>query len=205
MYIDIAFPKGNEKEFVDLAIKLGYGNLCFVYSSIKDIDGLKKLNGKYGINLYSGLLSKPEEIFRLKNKADLILVRGSDKDRFVLEKAKPDILSGLENKGRDSLHYRASGLNQVLCKLAKENDIYIGLDFSSLLIADDQQKAILLGRMRQNAKFCRKYKVKIVIASFAKKPMQLRSPHDLISFGIALGMHPSEAKKSLIQALEKVK
>ena len=49
----------------------------------------------------------------------------------------------------------------------------------------------------QNVRFCRKYKVNTVIASFASKPEEMRSAHDLISFGISIGMHPKQAKESL--------
>ncbi len=202
--IDIVFPKDNERDFIEMALRLGYKNLCFIYASAKDLENIKKFQ-EYKINLFSGLLSKPEDVFRIRNKADLILVKSSDKDRFSLEKAKPDILFGLGNKGRDTMHYRSSGLNQVMCRLAKENNVCIGFDFGSLIEATDIKRAVLIGRMKQNTRFCRKYKVKTVIASFADNPYKMRSPHDLVSFGITLGMHPSEAKKSLIGALDKIK
>ena len=208
MYIDIVFPRDNEQDFIDVAVKLGYNALCFAYPFGRDIvhekEKIKELEKKYKIKLYAGLCPKPEEIQRAVGKADLIVVKGSFKDRFVLEKTKADIIFNLESHGRDSMHYRSSGLNQVLCRFAKANDICIGFSFSSLLKADSFQKAVLIGRIKQNVKLCRKYKAKTIIASFAEKPFQLRNPSDLISFGITLGMHPSEAKKSLLNALEKI-
>ena len=39
----------------------------------------------------------------------------------------------------------------------------------------------------QNIDLCRKYKVKMLIASFAKDPSGMKSPHDLISLFKVLG------------------
>ena len=55
-----------------------------------------------------------------------------------------------------------------------------------------------MGRMMQNVKLCKKYKVNMVISSFATSKFELKSPSDLISFGIILGMTPKEAKESIL-------
>ena len=49
----------------------------------------------------------------------------------------------------------------------------------------------------QNIRLCRKYKVKMVLASFATDKFEMRDARDLISFGVCLGMNPGEAKKAL--------
>jgi RNase P/RNase MRP subunit p30 len=56
---------------------------------------------------------------------------------------------------------------------------------------------MILGRIMQNIKLARKYKMKIKLASFARNPYELRDCNDLLSFGILVGLHPSEAKKAL--------
>jgi len=128
---------------------------------------------------------------------DKRFIKSSDDDRRVFEKNKNIFIYNLEDKNRDFIHYRNSGLNQVLCKLAKKNDIAICFNFNLILNNEGMKKSQILGRMMQNIRFCRKYKVRTVIASFASKPEEMRSSHDLISFGISLGMHPKEAKESL--------
>jgi len=205
MFIDIVFPKKNEKQFIKLAEKLNYFSLCFVYNFTPDITTktqlLKELQKTTKINLFLALQSAPANIKKAKNLADLVLVKSiPEQDQKILEKLIPDILFDLElSPKKDPLHFRLSGLNQVLCNLAQKNNTAIGFSFSSML--NYKNKPQLLGRIIQNIKLCRKYKVKTIFASFAKTPLQMRSPHDLISLAIVLGMHPSEAKLSLTNTL----
>ena len=99
-------------------------------------------------------------------------------DKFVLERTSVDIMFDFELlHAKDHLHYRRSGLNQVLCKIAHDNGKMIAFSFRSLL--NSKNKALLLGRMMQNVRFCRKYKVKTLLASFAKNEYEVRK--DLIA------------------------
>jgi len=114
-----------------------------------------------------------------------IITGGTDKkNRSLVENKTVDVLLSPE-KGRtkDFMKFRNSGLNQILCKLANKNKVAIGFNFDDLF---DNNRVSLLGKMMQNVKLCRKYKVKMVI--FSKD----RSENDLKSFGAVLGMHPSE-------------
>ena len=77
---------------------------------------------------------------------------------------------------KDAMHYRRSGLNQVLCKIAASKSKKIGFDFWSLM------EPRVLGRVKQNIKFCKKYKVDYFLGAFAEKPELMRSFHDLKSF-----------------------
>ena len=86
----------------------------------------------------------------------------------------------------------------MLCKLAKKNNIAIGFSFNEILKSKEKSK--LIGRMMQNIKLCRKYKVKMVFASFAKNKFEMRAVKDLLSFCRVLGMTPREAKSALNQA-----
>jgi len=82
---------------------------------------------------------------------------------------------------------RRSGLNQVLCKLAAKNNVAIGFDFSYLLNSSGKERARILGRMSQNVRFCKKYKVKMVFSSFARNKYELRSENYLKIFSKILG------------------
>src|SRR3989338_6414513 len=124
-----------------------------------------------------------------------IITASSSKE---LEKKKVDILTSTENIDKqDSLHYRNSGLNHVLCKIAYKNNIAIAFNFNDLLKAKGIERSILIGRMSQNVRLCRKYKLITVLASFATAKLELKNTYDLKSFGILLGMTPKEAKESL--------
>lgn len=198
MYIDIVFPDNNEKEFLEIALKLGYGGVCFVYPYKNDLlkinEKLNKLKSNSHKN-FLGLLAKPKDVVKAKKIADIVLVKSSSEkqNRYVVEKTKADIIFGIEaNPKPDSLHHRNSGLNQVLCKLAAKNKIAIGIPFSMIL----KHKSKIKGRISQNVKLCRKYKIDMVVASFAHEPFQMRAAKDLESLCIVLGMHPKEAKSA---------
>lgn len=203
MFTDIVFPKNNESDFIAIAEKLGYEKLCFVYDDLEKIKELKskqaKSSHKSNIKIIYGILTEFKHIQKAKQNADLILIESSENDRKILENADEVILFNLEiNKKKDFMHQRASGLNHVMCKLAERNDISIAFPFSSILNLENKKRAELIGRIMQNIKLCRKYKVKTIIASFAKNPYEMRSPHDLMAFFTNIGMHPKEAKDSLV-------
>lgn len=142
--------------------------------------------------------TKKELRKKLKQESGLRIVLGSANNRTVAETKKVDILLSPE-KGvkKDSLHHRNSGLDTVICGLAKKNSIAIGFNFNDILTNEGTKRAEIIGRMMQNVWLCRKYKLRVVLGSFAKDKWQMRARTDLISFGITLGMHPAEAKKSL--------
>ena len=196
------FPNKNEKEFFDLAKRLGYKELILVYNSKQAAASAPKPPA--GLKTKAAVLADPQKAWHLRKEGILTVVKCSEQDRPVLERGSADILFGVESsQPKDFMHQRGSGLNHVLCALAKKNDVAIGFSFASILEKIGSQRAQLLGRMMQNIRLCRKYKVKTVIASFATDPWQMRSPHDLQSFFIMLGMHPSEAKNSLTQKADR--
>lgn len=115
-----------------------------------------------------------------------IIIGGTDKkNRSAVENKNVDVLLSPEkDRTKDFMKFRNSGLNQILCKLAHKNNVAIGFNFDDVL--DSDNKINILGKMMQNVKLCRKYKIKMNI--FSKD----RSISDLKSFGVILGMHPSE-------------
>jgi len=192
MFIDVVIPSGNEEEFIERAKKLGINGLIFLYGKDKkeNVEKVKKLNSK-DFQVYSAILVKDKVI---KKKHNFVFSKGS---RSHFENKNIDVIFGLEEQfKKDNYHYRNSGLNHVLCVLAKEKKIIIAFSFNSVLNAKD--KGLILGRMMQNVFLCRKYKVKTMIASFVRKPFELRYWRDLVSFGVVLGMNPKEAKKALL-------
>jgi len=122
------------------------------------------------------------DIQKCKN---LVVVQGGDEkvNRLAVENRKVDVLLSPEkNNKKDFMFFRNSGLNQVLCKLAFKNNIAIGFSFSDVLNARGKERSKILGRMAQNVKLCRKYKVKMVFSSFAKNKYELRNDPILASF-----------------------
>ncbi len=194
--IDIVFPEKNEQEFFDIARKLGYSGLVLVYPSLVAAKNAPKAPA--GLKVRVAVLAEPKKAFDLRSRGVLAFVRCSDQDRAVLERGSADVLFSAEGtQPRDYIHQRGSGLNQVLCALARKNRVAISFSFSDVLASRGSQRAQLIGRMMQNIMLCRKYKVRMLIGSFAKDPWKMRSPHDLQSFFVVLGMHQAEAASGL--------
>lgn len=193
--IDIVFPGRNEQGFVSTAQKLGYTGLVFVYDKKEELENAKL--PRTNLEIKKALLAEPRKVHAYREKYFLI-VKSSEQDQHVLEKTPPNIIFGLEALAeKDQLHQRTSGLNQVLCASAARNKVSIGFSFTDILTVQGFRRAQILGRVRQNIALCRKYKVKMVIASFAKNPTQMRNQQDLRSLFVLLGMHPKEAREAL--------
>ena len=205
MPIDIVFPNQNEKEFIEMAGKLEYSELCLVYDSKEKFPKpheLENLRKDSGMGIYTGFLATYKNLNR--HQADLILVKSSLKDRTILESRGADMIFNMEHgSGRDFIYSRNSGLTHVLSRLASKNNVIAGFSFSLLLNSENLPQ--IMGRIMQNIRFCRKYKVKTVIASFAGNPYEMRSWHDLISLFVSLGMHQKEAKDSFQNAFLRIK
>ena len=168
---DFVIPHNNEKQFIDMALKLGYTDLVFVY---KDIP--KKLIEHKDINLsYATLLQKQPK----KTKGLLLLSNNPEQARLAAEHPAVDGLFGLEKDQQDFIHHRGSGMNHIIAKiLAKKKKFYL-IDFRMLLEAQPNKRAQLIGRVKQNLKLCKKYKVRHGIVSCARHPFEMRSKQDL--------------------------
>jgi len=128
-----------------------------------------------------------------KSEKQIVVVQGGDDtfNRQVLSCKYVDILLDPHlGQRKDFMHQRNSGLNHILCALAKEHNVAIGFSFSSILHAE--RRGPLLGRMIQNIKLCRKYKLPMVIGSFAKNSWDQRNKKDLQAFFKVLGMTGKE-------------
>lgn len=136
---------------------------------------------------------KHKENYKL---GEIIISNKGERKNFEDKKIK--LFFDLENKDeRDFIHQRNSGINHILAKIAHDKEKIIGFNFSTILNSKPEKRAQLLGRMRQNVKLCRKYKVKTFLGSFASEPFELRSDYELRAFGFMIGMNPREVKYSL--------
>lgn len=176
---DFVFPEGNEEEFISMAKRLGYNSICFVYS-LKDFR--KK---EFDFKVYTAIL-EDLKFEKAKGKADFVIAKASDSVRSVIERGKVDFIYGFEeNEKKDFIHYRNSGLNQVLCKLMKEKKIGYFLSLTHLLESKDAQ---FLGRVMQNIRLCRKYGVKVSFGSFAVDPLEMKGVNDVEALLKVLGV-----------------
>ena len=184
MFSDIVLPKNNEAEFIQTASKLNIKKLNLLYDfDYYDEDKIKKkldsIENKK-INIEIGLIVNQKNMNRAAKISRFLVAKSSEKDRIFIESNKIKIIYGFEESGRkDYIHQRASGLNHILCELARENNVSAG--FSYCLITSNKNPALVIGRIIQNIELCKKYKVNTVIASFSSNPFELRSHYDISS------------------------
>jgi hypothetical protein len=164
---DYVIADGNEKEFIELAEKLGFSELVFIKGKIPNIKTKIKL-------------TSAKNIF----KSDV------RKDRNLIESKKASLIYEFEQDIRkDPTHFRSSGMNHIIANLMKEKKVAYGLSFNQILSASKEDKAKLFGRILQNLSLCKKYKVSIIVGSFARSPNEMRDSKDLVAFAKTLGLN----------------
>ena len=149
-YIDIIIPNNNEQSFIKIGEKLGYDSLCFVYSFKdykKNIEKINKLQEKTKIKLKYGIVCDYKSIQKASKISNLCLFDAGGKDnsiiRKVFENNKFDLVFNLEiNNKNEHTHFVNSGLDQVLCRLARKKDKIVCFNFNSLLYSKDFQRSL---------------------------------------------------------------
>lgn len=176
MKVDYVYPNNNEEEFIEVGKYLGLGKIVFVY---KDKAPKNMLPSK----IKSDIL--PEIIIDIAIESDEkviktnypLIVRTYSKVREMINNPKVYGVIGQElNPRKDLVHHRNSGLNHIICKLAHEKKKTIFFSFNDML---SYKSSKIYGRMKQNFKLCKKYNVEIILASFAKKPSEMRRSEDI--------------------------
>lgn len=175
MSIDVVMPKNNEAELLEMGEKLGFKELIFLYDDLQK--KVPKLSSKQ-IRIYTAILiNNIKEVDKAKKNFNLLFAPAQ---RSFFENKKIKYLINAESSlGKDFLYQKRAGLDDVMCRLAKEKDKVIV--FNTKLLGNNMHNNIL-SRMMQNSKLCRKHKVKTFIASLASKPLEMRATKDLQGF-----------------------
>ena len=123
-----------------------------------------------------------------------LIVQGKDIafNRIKLEDKKTGMLILSHTGKQDNFKQRDSGLNHVLCNLARDNDIVFGIDFLEILEVQGKERGEVLARIMQNIKLMKKSgnKVKMINKSG-------RENLDLRAFLTSLGMRNDDAKDAV--------
>ena len=189
--------KAKNKEMQAFAKRVGFKDIFLISSDVKDADAF----------LIEKVKDYKKEVLKARKRFVLVIVSGNGdvkRNREIVE-ASPDVLLSPSLGKRDFMKERNSGLDHIICKIAAKNKVAIGIHFNEILYASEKQRAVILGRIMQNIKLCRKYKVGMLLATFASSLLEMRAVQDLIAFAQAIGMTPVEAKKSLSMAAEIVR
>ncbi|MEK6848485.1 MAG: RNase P subunit p30 family protein [Nanoarchaeota archaeon] len=158
----------------------------------------RKINTKMITINASNLEEARSQIDKAYSKKEKIAVIGQNIsfNRKILENKKVSILISPENTlGKDKLKERDSGLNHILCDIAKKNNVSIAIDFSLILSKKDKARAEHLARIMQNIKMYKKSKNNLVLINKKGKSKQ-----DLFSFLLTIGLPTDIAKSSCITA-----
>jgi RNase P/RNase MRP subunit p30 len=132
---------------------------------------------------------------QIKENLGKIIIFSSEDDelnRKILEKEKINVLLLNQEKRKDFQKQRNSGFNQVLAKIAKKNNITVGINLDELIKAEGKKKSEVIARVRQNIKICNKNRVKM---KFIGKTCK-RSLQDIQALALVLGM-PTRMIKEL--------
>ncbi|NCN52040.1 hypothetical protein GW931_03445 [archaeon] len=129
----------------------------------------------------------------VKKNSDKKIIFYSDDDnlnRKVLEKLQIDVLLINLVDLRDFSKQRNSGFNEVMARIAKKNNIKIGINLDELIFSKERVK--VFSRIRQNIFLCKKNKIQMEFVSKKEK----RSLIVLKSLGLVFGM-PTWMTKNL--------
>lgn len=124
---------------------------------------------------------------KLNSDKEIIFTSNDDElNRKVLEKLPIQILLINLTGRKDFQKQRNSGFNQVLAKIAKKNNIIIGINLDEIIESSGKEKAEILARIQQNIMLSNKNKIKMKF--IAQKQRNNRNIYDLKSLGLVLGM-----------------
>jgi len=125
-----------------------------------------------------------------------IIVMGQDDDynRKILENRKVNVLMLNENITRkDFMKQRNSGLNEVLCKIAAQNDIKIAVDIRKIIGKEnDIEKARSLARLAQNIMLCKRIRCQLITYGTHGNA----DKRNIQSLFLTLGASTSQAKEA---------
>ncbi len=120
------------------------------------------------------------------NEGKKIIFSSDDEEtrRKILEKEEIYILLLNQANKKDYHRQRDSGFNHVFAKLAKKNNVAIGINLDELIKSSEKERAAILARIRQNIKICSKNRLKMKFIYLNHK----RNSYDLKALGLVLGM-----------------
>ena len=212
-YTEISKELKNQEITPVYLFKIDFGDKQNIKLNLEKIKGIKKENKiKYsGIQI---MIEKPDNnlisvINSLKQDFDIIIgLGGLNKiNRFFLEETQIDFLqdpqNSLFNPKIDFIHHFNSGINEVLCKFAKEKEI--GFLFSlNFLNNKTKYMAKELGRVDQNIVFAQKYKIPFYFNYIIEKSDEIKNKQELMWIMSLFSINNENKSLSLITLKNKI-
>ncbi len=127
-----------------------------------------------------------------ENKEIYVLSKNIEFNRKILENKKVSGLIIHDYNFKDKLKERTSGLNHILCNIAKKNNIKIFFDLNELKNKDKLEKSKILSKIKQNIKLCKKAKINFNWINFSNQEKEA-----LFALNLCLGADTKTSKVSL--------
>ena len=146
---------------------------------------------------------KPDELgfsqfVQITSFRSVLGVGDARKNRGLLKRGVEILLSPERGSTKDALRWKHSGLDEASATDLQRWHIAVGFAVHELVIErDHHRRALLMGKMMQNVKICRAYKIPMILCSLAQNRWQLCSCEDLRSLGRLLGMTGAEVNAAL--------
>ncbi len=133
------------------------------------------------------------QTLKKENKQIIVKAREGEFNRKILEIKDVNVLLSLEIHNRkDKLKERDSGLNEILCTIAKKNNIKIGIDVDAIKKIPKKEKARVIARLKQNIFLCKKIGTQLCFF-----PSSHYSRQDLQALIITLSGSTQQAKNAI--------
>jgi hypothetical protein len=143
-------------------------------------------------------IRKEVDLAIAKNKKVVVVAKEDELNRKVLESNKTGYLLFRDfNNYLNKLKQRGSGLNQVLCRIATQNEVIIGFDFNMLKNDNKLNKSEIISILTQNVKLCRKSRTKIVFFNISQIDRNL-----FRAFLLSIGMNTKSVKYCIDNSFE---
>lgn len=192
------------KDMAMQAYRYGWRHINFSYSQNEYDDALifkKDLTNElkdfiaidYTLNIKSNNPSEIRKIIRkYRNKSSCISVLGGNLkvNRTTLENVQVDVLSKPYFKRYDS------GLNHILAREARDNNVAIELVFSDVLNTYLSYRSKVLANFRDIYKLHRKYEFPLILSSGAESIFDIRTVRDFQSVFTQSGLTDIEVENS---------
>ena len=193
-----------DKNLLFEAERLGYAGLAVTrhledYNSefSREFDDLKSSSSLILKKCLEISCKNPEDlrkkVQKSRKKADIIMVRGGDLkvNRAACEDRRVDILSQPYRSRRDT------GINHVLARKAKENNVAIELNLKNFLKTNLRYRYRVINQFKHILELQRKFKFPLIITSNANSKFDLRTPQDIFALSNCFGMTFEETYEAL--------
>ncbi len=201
-----------KEEVIETLEDFGFKGACIFYDSKKYLENnliekFNELNESTNLNLYHGIVideTNPQflrkEVQRHYKKVDLIMANGGDSkiNRIICETPQIDIIN------HPYLNKRNSGINHILAKLLKENNISVNINMRDILEHRGFFRARTLTQINQLIMLQRKYDFRCVLSSGSRSFYDVKSPKSMILLSQLMDMDINYAKKCITQYPEEI-